>query len=216
MFYNAFPNYLREELNIVLEILPKKTFNNVDISTSDDVIEYTLDESVVEIPYRMYLLDVADAEYEKLSKTQKQILCCIYTRSCNGYIREKYLRKLLDMPLEQWGIPFIVKLCDEYVLEILEIMYSKLKERNNTDIQIFCFKNKALINISNFDTITAEKDDNENNVVVVNGSYIIGQYNTVEDCVAVIDWIATSLGEFDGVNLTIKMPNEVYKNETKA
>lgn len=148
MFYNAFPNYLREELNIVLEILPKETFNNVDISTSDDVIEYTLDESVVEIPYRMYLLDVADAEYEKLSQTQKQILCCIYTRSCNGYIREKYLRKLLDMPLEQWGIPFIVKLCDEYVLEILEIMYSKLKERNNTDIQSFCFKNKALINKS--------------------------------------------------------------------
>ena len=77
-------------------------------------------------------------------------------------------------------------------------------------------QNKALINISNFNTITVEEDDNENNVVVVNGSYIIGQYNTVEDCIAIIDWIATSLGKCDGVNLTIKMPNEVYKNETKA
>lgn len=148
MFYNAFPNYLREELNIVLEILPKKTFNNVDISTSDEVIAYTLDDSVVEIPYRMYLLDITYAEYEKLSLTQKQILCCIYTRSCDGYIREKYLLKLLDMSFDQWVIPFIVKLCDEYVLEILEIIYSKLKERNNTDIQSFCFKNKALINKS--------------------------------------------------------------------
>lgn len=47
MFYNAFPNYLREELNIVLEILPKKTFNNVDISTSDEVIAYTRNTSLI-------------------------------------------------------------------------------------------------------------------------------------------------------------------------
>ena len=49
------------------------------------------------------------------------------------------------MPLEQWAIPFVVKLCDEYVLEILEVIYDKLKERDNTDIQEFCFKNKVTI-----------------------------------------------------------------------
>ena len=102
---------------------------SVPFATSDNMIAYTLENHAVDIPDRMYLLDIADAEYEKLTQTQKQILCCIYTRNCNGYVREKYLRKLLDMPMEQWVIPFIVKLCDEYVIEILEIIYDKLKER---------------------------------------------------------------------------------------
>ena len=148
MFYNSFPSGLEENLSKVMETMPNNTFNNVPFVTSDNTIAYTLENHVVDIPYRMYLLDITDTEYEKLSQTQKQILCCIYTRSCNGYIREKYLRKLLDMPFEHWGIPFIVKLCDEYVLEILEIIYDKLKERNNSDIQSFCLKNKVSISKS--------------------------------------------------------------------
>ncbi len=148
MFYCAFPSDLKENINKVIEAMPNNTFNNVSSIISDNIITYTLDNNVVELPYRMYLLDIADAEYEKLSQTQKKILCCIYTRSCNGYIREKYLRKLLDMPYEQWSIPFIVKLCDEYVIEILEIIYDKLKERDNTDIQSFCLRNKVSISKS--------------------------------------------------------------------
>ncbi len=145
MFSCAFPRDLKENLNKVMEILPAETFNNVPFVTGGDNIAYTLGDSVVEIPYRMYLLDVSDAAYETLSHTQKQILCCIYTRSCDGYLREKYLRKLLDMPIQPWIIPFIVKLCDEYVLEILEILYDKLKDRDNTDIRAFCLKNKSAI-----------------------------------------------------------------------
>lgn len=145
MFYNAFPNDLRENLYKVIEAMPNNTFSNVPFATSDNMIAYTLNNHIVDIPYRMYLLDIADAEYKKLNQTQKQIMCCIYTRSCDGYVREKYLRKLLDMPMEQWAIPFIVKLCDEYVLEILQIIYDKLKERDNTDIQGFCLVNKASI-----------------------------------------------------------------------
>lgn len=148
MFYSAFPSDLREKLNKVIEVIPNNTFNNISIATSDEVIAYILENHVVEIPYRMYLSDISDVEYEKLSQPQKQILCCIYTRSCDGYIREKYLQKLLDMPFEQWAIPFIVKLCDEYVLEIVEIIYDKLKERDNTDIQSFCLRNKVSISKS--------------------------------------------------------------------
>ena len=148
MFYNSFPSDLRENLNKVIEAMPDNTFNNVPFTTSDDIITYTLENHVVEIPYRVYLLDIADAEYEMLSQTQKQILCCIYTRSCDGYIREKYLRKLLNMSFEQWIIPFVVKLCDEYVLEILEIIYDKLKGRDNADIHSFCLRNKASISKS--------------------------------------------------------------------
>ena len=134
MFCGAFPSCLEENLNWIIQIMPQTTFNNVSVATSDNVVEYIIKNNVVAIPYRMYLLDISDVEYEKLTQTQKQILCCIYTRSCNGYIREKYLRKLLDMPIEHWVIPFVIKLCDEYVIELIEIIYDKLKERDNTDI----------------------------------------------------------------------------------
>ena len=126
-------------------MMPQTTFNNVPFATSDNVVEYTIKNHMIAIPYRMYLLDISDVEYEKLNQTQKQMLCCIYTRSCDGYIREKYLRRLLDMPLEQWAIPYVIKLCDEYVCEILEVIYNILKERDNTDIQDFCLKNKVSI-----------------------------------------------------------------------
>ena len=103
MFHNAFPNDLRENLNKVIEVMPSYTFNNVSLVTSDDIIAYTLGNYTIEIPYRMYLLDIADTEYEKLSQTQKQILCCIYTRSCDGFIREKYLHKL-HFPIRKMNI----------------------------------------------------------------------------------------------------------------
>ncbi len=145
MFYNAFPGDLRENIDIVLKIMPSKNFNDYSNSISDNTSSYILNVEIVDIPYRMYLTDITDADYERLNQKQKQILCCIYTRSCDGYVREKYLRKLLDMPFEQWAIPFIVKLCDEYVLEILEAIYSTLKERDNTDIHCFCLRNKDSI-----------------------------------------------------------------------
>ena len=145
MLRHAFPLALREDLNEVLNVMPGNTVRGGSIVTGDERIPYSLEIQRVEIPYRMYLPELEEAEYKKLSQTQKQILCCIYTRSCNGFVREKYLRRLLDLPWEQWAIPFIVKLCDEYVLEILEVIYGKLKERDNTDIQKFCRENKAAI-----------------------------------------------------------------------
>ena len=148
MFYNAFPVDLKENLNRVIKILPHSTFSNVPFVTCGRTFEYVIGNNVVAIPYRIYLLDISDEEYEKLNQIQKQILCCIYTRSCDGKIREKYLRKLLDMPFEQWSVPYVIKLCDEYVIELLEIIYDKLKERDNRDFQEFCMKNKSSVNKS--------------------------------------------------------------------
>lgn len=143
MFYNAFPSYLKDDLNKVLKTIPIKTYNHVSRGVTDETISYKLnDHTVIEIPYRMYFLDIADLEYEKLNATQKELLCCIYTRSCNGYIREKYLKKLLESSFDDWAIPFIVKLCDEYVMEILVTIYSYIKDRDNREIKLFCLENK--------------------------------------------------------------------------
>ena len=148
MVFSSFPVYLRDDISKVMEILPNNTINNVSNVFGGESTAYVLANYIIDIPYRLYLLDVEDSEYKKLNQIQKQIVCCMYTRSCDGYIREKYLTRLLDMPFELWSIPYIVKLCDEYVVEILKIIYDKLKERDNKDIQRFCLMNKVSINKS--------------------------------------------------------------------
>ena len=148
MFYEAFPKELNSDLNEVLKVIPKETYNNVSIGCSENLIEYYLNQFIVKFPYRMYFVDVEFSKTDNLTDTQKVILYCIYTRSCNGYVREKYLRELLNLDFDYWAIPFIVKLSDEYVVEILGVLYNKLKNRNNDDIKQFCIDNKSIINKS--------------------------------------------------------------------
>lgn len=81
----------------------------------------------------------------RLTDIRQIIVSCIYTRHCDGYLREKYLKKILRQVLPEWCFPYIVKLCGEYVAEIIEVVYENLKDRKNDDIQKFCFDNKTTI-----------------------------------------------------------------------
>ena len=73
MFEAAFPIDLRANLNVVLNSIPNKTFNDVHFITSDSAIFYMLDDFTIEIPYRMYLVDVEEDTYNVLNDIQKQI-----------------------------------------------------------------------------------------------------------------------------------------------
>ena len=148
MFYEAFPKELNNDLQEVLKIIPKDTYNNVRCGCSENTVEYCLDSVIISIPYRMYCIDGERSKIDNLTDIQKEILYCIYTRSCNGYVREKYLKELLKLDFHSWAIPYIIKLSDEYVVEISEVIYDKLKIRNNDDIKRFCIENKNVINKS--------------------------------------------------------------------
>ena len=137
-----FPRELMHELSIVLDVIPQKTFNDVAVGVSEEQIEYKVKNDAVSIPYRIYFLEPSDNEISKLTTIQRRILYCMYTRCCNGYLREKYIRKLLACNFEEWCIPYIVKLCDEYVVEILYVLYDSLSGRSNDAIKAFCAANK--------------------------------------------------------------------------
>lgn len=138
MFANYFPLELHKDLSTILSILPKYKY-------TEDRISYVLSSGMIAFPYRIYMIDVEDEIYKSLTPIQQQLICCIYTRSHNGFVREKYLRRLLEMDFSPWSIPYIVKLCDEYVIELLELVYEQLKNRDNRDIHSFCLQNKAMI-----------------------------------------------------------------------
>lgn len=143
-FEQAFPETCREDLQDVLRILPTTTGSSISISDSSDYITYNLSDYFVQFPYRMYLEEPKEERIQSLSDTQKLILACIYTRSHDGYIRQKYVKQILDIDFPAWCIPYIVKLCDEYVVEILEVIYDGLKDRCNEDVQEFCRNNWEL------------------------------------------------------------------------
>ena len=142
----TFPLRLKHDVEFVMNIIANNSYSSISITFSlDSFTTYQLKDEKVEIPYRMYYKEISDTVLKTFNETQFKILCCLYTRHNDGYIRQKYLEKLFDMNIDEWELPFIVKLCDEYILEILELIYNKLANRTNDDIKQFCLNNENII-----------------------------------------------------------------------
>lgn len=112
------------------------------IKVSELVETYQLTRETVEIPYR---IELEELETDNLTEIEKQMLFCIYTRHYDGHIREKYTKKLLEMEIQEWEFPFLLKLSEEYIYEILELIYNALKGQNNQQLKEFAKNNKELL-----------------------------------------------------------------------
>ena len=134
---SAFPSSISTDVDKVRAIIPNKT-----TPISDLKIQYKVNEFYLTLPYRVYFDEVKEKDLLKLTEQQKNILHCIYSRHCDGYVREKHIKALLLTEYKDWAIPYIVKLCDEYVVEILESIYELLIETDLTRIKQFCKKNR--------------------------------------------------------------------------
>ena len=82
------------------KLISQKTYNHVTIGESQDVVEYFQDDNLIKFPYRIYYIDHSDIFVDSLSEQQEMILHCIYSRSCDGYVRQKHLNSLLMMDYE--------------------------------------------------------------------------------------------------------------------
>lgn len=77
-------------------------------------------DSTVRFPYRVYFIDNKKT-YNKLEdKEEKFIYSCIFTRSCDGYVRQKHLKNKLADEFTQWCMLYIWKVSSEYVVEIVD------------------------------------------------------------------------------------------------
>lgn len=133
---NAFPKRLRKEW---IELSKKLLVD--DIKISNQVTPYKLNYESIEIPYRIELKEMNMTGFSSL---QKQMLYCIYTRNNNGYIREKYIKKLLEMELPEWDYPFLLQISEDYVIEILDSVYDLLKNKEDKDLKAFVLENKEV------------------------------------------------------------------------
>ena len=100
----------------------------------------------VKLPYRIYVSDRL-CHSAKLSAWQMLIYHCIFSRSHDGYTRQKHVAALLTSPLLEWMMPYVVKITGEYVKEILICVYEGLQGKDTTALRTFCAKNLTCIRL---------------------------------------------------------------------
>ena len=151
MFEKGFPGEFRGEVEKVISVMSKVTYNGVTPGVLEedpkDEVYVLSDGTQISFPYRIYYL-AEDAVYAGLSDTEKLIYDCIYTRSCDGRVREKHIKHILAVDFPEWCFPYILKLSSEYVVEILSVIYDALKERDNSDLWTFSRENPEMLQLA--------------------------------------------------------------------
>lgn len=140
--FDGFPKELSQDVSIVLKLMSKKTYHNVQGISEQTCTYQLLNGQIVTFPYRIYFIDEFDSLSSSMTYTQQMIYHCLLTRSCDGYVREKHIEAILRIDYPHWAIPYILKVSDEYVIEIVEKVYSQLKNRDTQDIKEFCQLNR--------------------------------------------------------------------------
>ena len=99
--------------------------------------EFNLNQEKIKIYYRVQLKNYRDLSTQNLENI---LYNCICSRSSDGYIRGKALLKILNSDY-YFVIPFILLLASEYVIEILEQMYTKSSEHTFLKMSQFLGEN---------------------------------------------------------------------------
>ena len=130
----AFPSIVSHDVQKVLK--------QIKCDSEDQISEpYHVEIGIerLDIPQRVYFENVSILSRSQLSKKEKNILDCIYSRHHDGRIREKALRKIILVD-EEWVAPFVLKLVGEYVIEILDLIYENLLKVNKSTYKDFILK----------------------------------------------------------------------------
>lgn len=133
MFETGFPSALLHDVQTVCDAIGQKAY--IKIRQSEKLICYSLlNGENISFPYRVYCLEGIDLQ-EKFSDDQKLIYHCIFSRSCDGFEREKHIKAILSANAPSWTMPYVLKLSDEYVVEIIEAIYEMLHNKSTEEIQ---------------------------------------------------------------------------------
>ncbi|NGO78746.1 hypothetical protein G6045_24250 [Streptomyces sp. YC504] len=115
----AFPSELADDARAVLAVMPAPSH----LSTFP--FSVVVQDQRVAIPGRIYHDEPSADVVASLSSSQLQLLHCLYTRHCDGRVRQRHLEKVVGS-VDPWVVPFVVQLVGEYVLEIVCVIRDEL------------------------------------------------------------------------------------------
>lgn len=122
----GFPKELSHDVWAVCRLLFNVWSGNGEVFSKEWNEWSLLSKEKIQMPYRVYVADRL-IFLSHLTEQQKIIYHCIFSRSYDGYVREKHIKALLNSKMPHWAIPYVIKICDEYVVEILDVVYQRLK-----------------------------------------------------------------------------------------
>ena len=137
----AFPKECAADVEAVCSFLSIKSKADGGALLCGENTEWNLESGeVLKIPYRIYVGDCLFLK-KRMTERQELIYHCIFSRSYDGFVRQKHIEAMLDLDLPDWAKIYVIKICDEYVKEILEAVYLKLREKNNERYKALCALN---------------------------------------------------------------------------
>ena len=149
-FDGGFPTAMKEKYAAVSSVIFKKSLFGKGAKCirgyNSENEKYSLSNGeAVCFPYRLLYADDDDGFYNKLPDIESKLIYdCIFTRSSDGYVREKHLRNILSAEIPEWCLPYVLRCASDYVVEIVTAVYDNLKERDNADIHSFCRSNPEM------------------------------------------------------------------------
>jgi hypothetical protein len=107
-------------------------------------IEVVAGAEIMRVPRRLYfLMDKLEESVEEAASLAAQ---CLFTRSDNGYLRHRALKRLLAQPAP-CSAPYIILLCGSYVIEIINDILTAMPGFNQVVFAQFARENRALMEL---------------------------------------------------------------------
>ena len=137
----AFPEQCTTDVAAVIEALHSICPVKVTTFFYDHTAKWQLPMGEqITLPYRICIRDGLRPGC-KLTERQQIIWHCIGSRSLDDYVRQRHIQALLATDLPEWALPYVIKICDEYVIEIIEMVYASLSTRDCTAYKRICALN---------------------------------------------------------------------------
>lgn len=135
----AFPNELHSDVKEAVKAIPFAR-NPIKLADGDEhfvdkfVSDYkpqtfNLRGEEIKIPYRVYFEQPEQENLNTLNTQHQFILNCIYLRHHNGFVREQYLKSLLETDA-YFTLSFAIQILGEYVVELIFILDKNITEQN--------------------------------------------------------------------------------------
>lgn len=104
-----------------------------------------VDGEPLRVPNRVYFEASAIRDlWDSLDGVALTAALCLGTRSCDGYLRERCLRRLIGHS-EHWVVPYVLALTGEYVLEIVQLVVDAWPSFDQHAYAAFARDNPAFI-----------------------------------------------------------------------
>jgi hypothetical protein len=137
---SAFPSSLASEVDAALRLLPA----GGHAPSSQDIGPIIVRGEMVHIPTRIYSPELIGMAEDDLGASARVVLACLFTRHHDGFVRERYVPHLLSAD-QAWVVPFTLQLVGEYVVEIIELLASRIDELRNDRYRLFAAENDRFV-----------------------------------------------------------------------